>query len=146
MTNTPISFPHLFIRSLVEVHRSSSSTHALFFPVFIHRILLHLGLYVFPAFEPIHIIFPIDAIFLRQRATQMRARSKRPKVESSSGVASPPSPSSGDPIADEYVDSTAAAAPPPFTSDKSSIRCMLDIIMIVQAAHGQLLVDVLMEL
>ena len=101
---------------------------------------------MFPAFEPIHIIFPIDAIFLRQRATQMRARSKRPKVESSSGVASPPPPSSGDPIADEYVDSTAAAAPPPFTSDNSSIRCMLDIIMTVQAAHGQLLVDVLMEL
>ena len=76
----------------------------------------------------------------------MRARSKRPKVESSSGVASPPPPSSGDPIADEYVDSTTAAAPPPFTSDNSSIRCMLDIIMTVQAAHGQLLVDVLMEL
>ena len=39
ITNAPISFPHLFIRSLIEVHRSSSTAHALFFPVFIHRML-----------------------------------------------------------------------------------------------------------
>ena len=36
VTDAAISFPHLFIRSLIEVHRSSSTTHALFFPVFIH--------------------------------------------------------------------------------------------------------------
>ena len=65
MTDAPMSFPHLFIRSLVEVHRSSSSSHALFFPVFIHQILLHLGLDEFPASEPIHIIAPIGATFLR---------------------------------------------------------------------------------
>ena len=35
VTDAPMSFPHLFIRSLVEVHRSNSSAHALFFPVFI---------------------------------------------------------------------------------------------------------------
>ena len=63
-----MSFPYLFIRSLVEVHRSSSFAHALFFPVFIHQILLHLGLDEFLASEPIHIIAPIDATFLRQRA------------------------------------------------------------------------------
>ena len=63
--NAPMSFPHLFIRSLVEVHRSSSSTHDLFFPVFIHRILLHLGLEDFQASEPVHIIAPIGATFLR---------------------------------------------------------------------------------
>ena len=40
VTDAPISFPHLFIRSLIEVHRSSSTAHALFHPVFIHRILL----------------------------------------------------------------------------------------------------------
>ena len=68
VTDAPMSFPHLFIRSLVEVHRSSSSTHALFFPVFIHRILLHLGLKEFPTSEPVHIIAPIGATFLRQRA------------------------------------------------------------------------------
>ena len=44
MTNAPMSFPTLFICSLVEVHMSSSTAHDLFFPVFIHRILLHLGL------------------------------------------------------------------------------------------------------
>ena len=65
----PMSFPHLFIRSLIEVHRSRSSAHALFFLVFSHWILLHLGLNEFSASEPIHIISPIGATFLRQRAT-----------------------------------------------------------------------------
>ena len=60
-----MSFPHLFIRSLIEVHRSSSTTHALFFSVFIHQILLHLDLEEFLAFEPVHIIAPIGATFLR---------------------------------------------------------------------------------
>ena len=36
VTDSPISFPHLFICSLIEVHRSSSTAHALFFPIFIH--------------------------------------------------------------------------------------------------------------
>ena len=36
VTDASISFPHLFIRSLIEVRRSSSIAHALFFPVFIH--------------------------------------------------------------------------------------------------------------
>ena len=36
VTDAPMSFPHLFIRSLVEFHRSSSTTHGLFFPIFIH--------------------------------------------------------------------------------------------------------------
>ena len=141
-----MSFPHLFIRSLVEVHRSSSSTHAFFFPVFIHRILLHLGLVEFPASKLVHIITPTGATFLRQRAVQMRASFKRLRVEFSSGVAPPPPPYSGDPTANAYVDPTATTAPPPSTSDDSSIRCMLDTIMTVQAAHGKLLVDVLTEL
>ena len=67
-TNAPISFPYLFICSLIEVHRSSSIAHALFFPIFSHWILLHLGLDEFPASEPVHIIVPIGATFLRQRA------------------------------------------------------------------------------
>ena len=67
--DAPISFPHLFLRSLNEVHRSSFTTHAFFHPVFIHRILLCLGLDDFPTSEPVHIIAPIDATFLRQRAT-----------------------------------------------------------------------------
>ena len=68
ITDTPISFPHLFLHSLNEVYRSNSTSHVLFFPVFIHWILLHLGLDDFPAFEPVHIIAPIGATFLRQRA------------------------------------------------------------------------------
>ena len=41
---------------------------------------------------------------------------------------------------------TAATAPSPSTSDDSNIRCMLDTVTTIQAAHGQLLVDVLTEL
>ena len=66
--DAPMSFPYLFICFLVEVYRSSSSAHALFFPIFIHRILLHLGLGEFPMSEPVHIITPIGATFLRKRA------------------------------------------------------------------------------
>ena len=73
VTDAPMSFPHLFIRSLVEVHRSSFTAHGLFFPVFIHRILLHLGLDEFPTSESVHIIAPIGATFFKQRAAQMRA-------------------------------------------------------------------------
>ena len=67
VTNAPMSFFDLFICSLIKVHRSSSSSHTLFFPVFIHRILLHLGLEDFPASKPVYIIAPISATFLRQR-------------------------------------------------------------------------------
>ena len=56
VTNAPIIFPHLFLCSLNEVHKSSSTAYALFHPVFIHMILLFLGLDDFPAFEPIHIV------------------------------------------------------------------------------------------
>ena len=68
VTDAPISFPSLFISSLVEVHSSSAKSPDLFFPVFIYRILLDLGLEDFPAFEPVHIIAPIGATFLQQRA------------------------------------------------------------------------------
>ena len=131
----------------MEVHRSSSTAHGLFFPIFIHRILLHLGLEDFPISEPVHIIAPIGVTFLRQRAAQMRAISKRPHVESSSGVAPPPPPpSSDDPTAEEYVDLMIAVDPPPFTSGDSRIWSMLNTIMTIQVAHDQLLVDVLMKL
>ena len=63
MTDALMSFPTLFIWSLVEVHRSSSKSHGLFFLIFIHRILLHLSLEDFSMFEPVHIIGPIGATF-----------------------------------------------------------------------------------
>ena len=80
--DAPMSFPTLFIRSLVEVYRSSAKSHSLFFPIFIHRILLDLDLEDFLTSEPIHIIAPIGATFLRQRAAQLKASSKRHRVES----------------------------------------------------------------
>ena len=73
----------------------------------------------------------------------MRASSKHPRVEPS-GVAPPPPTSRGDIMAEASVD--LAAVPPPSTSDNSNIRRMLETVMTVQAAHGQLLVDMLNEL
>ena len=129
VTDTPISFPHLYIRSLIEVHRSRSTTHALYFPSFIHQILLHLGLVEFPASKPVHIIAPIGATFLRQGAAQMRASSKCPRVQPS-GVTPPPPPSStSDATVEEPVDAAAADVPSPSTSDDSDIRRMLEIII-----------------
>ena len=75
----------------------------------------------------------------------MKTSSKRPRVDSFSSAASHP-PSSSDPTAEEFVDPTATVDPPPFAMDDSNIQSMLDTVMIVQAVHGQLLVDVLTEL
>ena len=38
VSGASISFPHLFLRSLNKVHRSSAVGHALIHPIFIHRI------------------------------------------------------------------------------------------------------------
>ena len=65
MSVASISFPHLFLRSLNEVHRSSAIGHALIYPTFIHRILLFLSLADFPASEHVHVIGPLGATFLR---------------------------------------------------------------------------------
>ena len=59
-----INFPHLFLRSLNEVHKSSVVGHALIHPIFIHRILLFLGLADFPSSEPVHVVAPLSATFL----------------------------------------------------------------------------------
>ena len=65
MSGASISFPHLFLCSLNKVHRSSAIGHALIYPIFIHRILLFLGLVDFPASEPIHVVGPLGVTFLR---------------------------------------------------------------------------------
>ena len=76
----------------------------------------------------------------------MRASFECPRVDSSSsGAPPPPLSTSGNPTADAYVDPTAATVPPPSTSNDSDIRLMLKIVMIVQEAHGQFLVDMLDE-
>lgn len=145
VTDAPISFPHLFLRSLNEVYRSSSTAHALVHPIFIHRILLYLGLEDFPASEPVHVIGPIDASFLRQRAAHLRAGSKHPRSDPSSSAPPPPSSSTG-PAGEAVPDSVGAAAvPPPSTAD-FDVRRTLETVMTVQAAHGQLLVDLFDEI
>ena len=67
----------------------------------------------------------------------MKASSKCPRVETS-GVAPPPPSSISDTTTEESVDpiAIATAVAPPSTSDDSDIRCMLETVMTVQAAHG----------
>ena len=65
VSGVSISFLHLFLHSLNEAHRSSTIAHTLIHPIFICRILLFLGLVNFHASEPIHVIAPIGATFLR---------------------------------------------------------------------------------
>ena len=121
ISGVSISFPHLFLRSLNEVHRSSTIAHALIHPIFIHRILVFLSLIDFPAGEPVHVIAPIGATFLRQRAAHLRVGSTRPRGVSYGVV--PPPPSSTGANTTEASGATAADADvsPPTTSDDSNI-------------------------
>ena len=143
MSGASISFPHLFLRSLNEIHRSSAIGHALIHPIFIHRILLFLGLADFLAGEPVHVVGPLGATFLRQRAAHLRANPLGPQGASSSSV--PPPPSSTGAVA-KTSGGAAADVPPPTTLDDSDIRCTLDHVLTIQAAQGQILVDILDEI
>ena len=146
VSGASISFPHLFFHSLNEVHRSSAVTHSLIHPIFIHKILLFLDLVDFLVGKPVHVIVPIGATFLRQRAAQLRVGFIHPRDESF-GVVPPPPSSTGDDIAEASSGAAADAnVSPPTTSDDSDIRRMLDHVSPVQAAHEQILVDVLDEI
>ena len=90
MSSASISFPHLFLHSLNKVHRSSAIGHALIYPIFIHRILLFLGLANFPASEHVHVVGPLGATFLRKRAAHLRVDPSVSRGASSSGVPPPP--------------------------------------------------------
>ena len=130
VSGASISFPHLFLHSLNEVHRSSTVGHALIHPIFIHRILLYLGLDGFLSGEPVHVIAPIGATFLHQRAAQLRFAPSRPRGASSSGI--PPSPSSTGTAAVETLGAAADAdVPPPTALDDSDIRRTLDHVLTV---------------
>ena len=76
----------------------------------------------------------------------MRVGPSRPRG-ASSGIVPPPPSSTGVDMA-EASGATAADAdvPPPTTSDDSDIRRTLDHVLTVQAAHGQILVNVLNEI
>ena len=113
-----ISFPHLFLHSLNEVHRSSAIGHALIYPIFIHKILLFLGLADFPASEPVHVVGPLGATFLRKRAAHLRADPSVSRGASSSSVSSLPS-SSG--AAETSSAAVATDVPPPTISDDLDI-------------------------
>ena len=143
MSGAPISFPHLFLHSLNEVHRRSAIGHVLIHPIFIHIILLFLGLADFPFGVPVYVVAPIGATILRQRAAHLRVDPSQPRG-ASFGIVPPPSFSTS---ADTAEASSAAAAdanvPPPTTSDDSDIRRTLDHVLTVQVAHGQILVDML---
>ena len=111
MSGASISFPYLLLCSLNEVHRSSAVGHALIHPIFIHRILLFLGLADFPSGEPVHVVAPLGTTFLRQRAAHLRVDPSSPRDASSGDVPPPPS-SAG---------VAATDVPPPTTSDDSDI-------------------------
>ena len=126
-----ISFPHLFLRSLSEVHRSFAVGHALIYPIFIHRILLFLGLADFPSSEPVHVVSPLSATFLRQRAAHLRAD---PSVSCGASSSSVPPPPFSTGAAETSGAATATDVPPLTTSDDSDIRRMLDHVLTVQTA------------
>ena len=138
-----ISFSYLFLRSLNEVHRSSVVEHALIHPIFIHRILLFLGLADFPSSEPVHVVTHLGATFLRQRAAHLRADPSGPRGASSSSSPLPPS-STGAAAAE--TSGAAIDVPPLTTSDDLDIRRTLDHVLTIQVAQGQILVDVLDEI
>ena len=141
-----ICFPHLFLHSLNEVHRSSAIAHALIHPIFIPRIFLFFGLVYFLAGELIHVIAPIGDTFLKQRAAHLRVGFTRPRGESSSAVPLPPSSIGADTAESSGVVIADVDVPPSTTSNDSNIRRTLDHVLTIQAAHGQILVDVLDEI
>ena len=132
VSGASISFPHLLFRSLNEVHRNSAIGHALIHPIFIHRILLFLGLDGFPSSEPVHVVAPIGATFLRQRAAHLRVVPSRLKGASSSAVPPPPS-STGADVAETSGAAADADADVPLltTSDDLDIQRMLDHVLTV---------------
>ena len=146
MSGVSISFPHLFLCSLNEVHRSFAVGYALFHPIFIHRILLFLGLADFPSGEPVHVVAPLGATFHRQRAAHLRVDPSGPRG-TSFGDVPPPFSSTGADAAETFgAAAVDANVPPRTTSDDSDIRRTLDHVLTVQVAQEQILADVLDEI
>ena len=93
---------------------------------------MFLGLADFPASEPVHVVGPLGATFLRQRAAHLRADPSVSKGASSSSVPPPPSSTSA---AETSGVAAATNVPPPTISNDSDIRRTLDHILTVQAAQ-----------
>ena len=107
---------------------------------------MFLGLVDFLAGEHVHVITPIGATFLRQRAAHLRVGSTRPRGASSGVVPLLPSSTGADTVDVSGVAATDANVPPSTTSNDSDIRRTLDHVLTVQAAHGQILMDMLDEI
>ena len=150
-TNGSISFSSLFIQTIIEAHRSKSKKHALYFLVFIHRILEYLQLEDFPAFDPIHLTAPIGASFLREQSAQLKiaepsaGSSKRPRVETFAvDPSQPPEERHFNPMAtvandgvDEVdLDGHGAQIVDPSVPPHLSLRSMMETFMTTKAAHG----------
>ena len=76
----------------------------------------------------------------------MRVAPSRPRGASSSGVPPPPSSTSVDAAETSSAAATDDDVPPSTASDDSDIHHTLDHVLTVQAAHGQVLVDMLDEI
>ena len=76
----------------------------------------------------------------------MRVDPSRPRGASSGVVPLPPSSTSADTVEVSGAATIDTNVPPTTTSDDLDIRRTLDHILIVQAAHGQILVDLLDEI
>ena len=107
---------------------------------------MFLGLDGFSSSEPVHVVTPIGATFLKQRAAHLRVGPTHSR-SALSGVVPPPLSFIGA-VAAEASGAIAADAdiPPLTTSDDLDIRRTLDHVLTVQAAHGQILVDMLDEI
>ena len=91
---------------------------------------MFLGLAEFPTGEPVHVVGPLGATFLRQRAAHLRVDLSVSRGASSSSVPPPPS-FTGAAETSDVAAATAANVPPPTTSDDSDIRRMLDHVLTV---------------
>ena len=91
-------------------------------------LFLFLGLANFPSSEPVHVVGPLSATFLRQRAAHLKAD---PLVSRGASSSSVPPPLSSTDAAETSGGGAATDVPPLTTSDDSDIRRMLDHVLII---------------
>ena len=98
---------------------------------------LFLGLADFPASEPVHVVGPLGATFLRQRAAYLRVAHLKadPSVSRGASSSSVPPPSFSTSVVETSNATAATDVPPSTTSDDSDIRRTLDHVVTIQAAQ-----------
>ena len=100
----------------------------------------------FPTGELVHVIAPIGATFLRQRAAHLRIGPTCSRGALFGVVPPPPFSISADMAEASGVAAADGDVPPPTTLDDSDIRRKLDHVLTIQATHEQILVNVLDEI